>query len=81
MHEFATVELRHDLKTVTHAAGRSPSSQARLVLMAIEFERLRTAMPDPRKVSHEATAPSPELAAQLRAGIDRSSQAKTAMTS
>jgi hypothetical protein len=45
-----------------------------------DFERLRTAIPDPRKVSHEATSPSPELAAQLREGIDRSSRAKTAMT-
>lgn len=76
MREFTTVELLRDLKTVTHAAARAPVAitqhrKTRFVLMAIEdFERLRAAIPDPRKayLTHETP---PELAAMLGEGLDQ----------
>ena len=76
MREFTTVELLRDLKSVTHAAARAPVAitqhrKARFVLMAIEdFERLRTAIPDPRKAYLTRETP-PELAELLGEGLDR----------
>lgn len=76
MREFTTVELLRDLKTVTHAAARAPVAitqhrKARFVLMAIEdFERLRAAIPDPRKAYLTEETP-PDLAALLGEGLDR----------
>jgi PHD/YefM family antitoxin component YafN of YafNO toxin-antitoxin module len=76
MREFSTVELLRDLKTVTHAAAREPVAitqhrKARFVLMAVEdFERLKTANPDPRKAYRIEETP-PELAGLLADGLDR----------
>jgi PHD/YefM family antitoxin component YafN of YafNO toxin-antitoxin module len=75
MREFSTVELPRDLKTVTHAAARAPVAitqhrKPRFVLMAIEdFERLRTADPDPRKAYRVEETP-PELATLLGGELD-----------
>ena len=76
MREFTTVELLRDLKTVTHAAAREPVAitqhrKARFVLMAVEdFERLKTASPDPRK-AYRAEETPPDLAGLLADGLDR----------
>jgi PHD/YefM family antitoxin component YafN of YafNO toxin-antitoxin module len=76
MREFTTVELLRDLKTVTHAAAREPVAitqhrKTRFVLMAVEdFERLKTANPDPRKAYRIEETP-PEIAGLLADGLDR----------
>ncbi|HUK59596.1 MAG TPA: type II toxin-antitoxin system prevent-host-death family antitoxin [Stellaceae bacterium] len=75
MKEFSTVDLLRDLKTVTHAATRAPVTitqhrKPRFVLMAVEdFDRLRTALRDPRKSYRVADTP-PELARLLVDGLD-----------
>jgi prevent-host-death family protein len=75
MREFSIVDLRRDLKTVTHAAAREPVAitqhrKPRFVLMAIEdFERLRNAG-DPRKAYRVEETPR-ELADILVAGLVR----------
>jgi len=76
MREFTTVQLLRDLKTVTHAAARAPVTitqhrKPRFVLMAVEdFERLKTANPDPRKAWRVDETP-PELASLLAGGLDK----------
>jgi prevent-host-death family protein len=76
MRAFSTVDLLRDLKTVTHAAAREPVAitqhrKPRFVLMAIEdFERLRAAHLDPRRVYRVEETPR-ELADLLVAGLDR----------
>ena len=75
MREFSTVELLRDLKTVTHAAAREPVAitqhrKPRFVLMALEdFERLKTANADPRKVYRVEETPD-DLAELLAKGLD-----------
>ncbi|MGA9796861.1 MAG: type II toxin-antitoxin system prevent-host-death family antitoxin [Rhizomicrobium sp.] len=76
MRQFTTVELLRDLKTVTHAATRSPVAitqhrKPRFVLMAVEdFEKLRNPHPDPRRAYLTSETP-PELKAMLLEELDR----------
>jgi len=76
MRSFSTVELLRDLKTVTHAAAKSPVAitqhrKARFVLMAVEdFEKLQAGNPDPRRAYRTRETPA-ELKAILLEGLDR----------
>ena len=76
MRSFSTVDLLRDLKTVTHAASRSPVTitqhrKPRFVMMAIEdFEKLQNPYPDPRKVYRVEETP-PELAKLISEGLQR----------
>ncbi|HEY1709886.1 MAG TPA: type II toxin-antitoxin system prevent-host-death family antitoxin [Rhizomicrobium sp.] len=76
MRSFSTVDLLRDLKTVTHAASRSPVTitqhrKPRFVLMAVEdYERLRNPDPDPRKVYRTKDTP-PELREMFLEALDR----------
>jgi prevent-host-death family protein len=76
MRQFTTVELLRDLKTVTHAATRSPVAitqhrKPRFVLMAVEdFEKLRNPHPDPRRAYLTSETP-PELKAMLSEGLQK----------
>jgi prevent-host-death family protein len=76
MRRFTTVELLRDLKTVAHAAARSPVAitqhrKPRFVLMAIEdFERLTSQMRDPRRAFRVEETPA-EFAHAMIEGLDK----------
>ncbi|MBV9989709.1 MAG: type II toxin-antitoxin system Phd/YefM family antitoxin [Alphaproteobacteria bacterium] len=76
MRKFTTVELLRDLKTVTHAAAKSPVAitqhrKPRFVMMAIEdYEKLQHGSPDPRRAYRIEETP-PELARMIEDGLQK----------
>jgi prevent-host-death family protein len=82
MRKFSTVELLRDLKTVTHAAAKSPVTitqhrKPRFVMMAIEdFEKLQGTASDPRRAYRTRDTP-PELKVRLLKELDRIADSET----